>query len=133
MLVPNSELISGQVTNWMLKDSRGRLIVPIGVAYGTDAEKVKSILLDIAYNHDQIIKNSPILSDPYVLFKAFADSSLNFELRCFLVNVDTRLRVLSDINFEINRVFNEHKIEIPFPQRDVNIKQTAFLPKDEKS
>jgi len=131
VLVPNSELISGQVTNWMLKDSRGRLIVPVGVAYGTDAEKVKNILLGIAYNHEQVIKNSPILSDPYVLFRQFADSSLNFELRCFLINVDTRLRVLSDINFEINRLFNEHNIDIPFPQRDLNIKQSAFLTKDQ--
>lgn len=133
VLVPNSEFISGQVTNWMLKDSRGRLVVPVGVAYGTDAEKVKNLLLGIAYNHDQIIKNSPILSDPYVLFKEFADSSLNFELRCFLVDVDTRLRVLSDINFEINRLFIEHKIEIPFPQRDLNIKHGTLFPKDEDS
>ncbi len=133
VLVPNSELISGQVTNWMLKDSRGRLIVPVGVAYGTDAEKVKNLLLGIAYNHDQIIKNSPILSDPYVLFREFADSSLNFELRCFLVNVDTRLRVLSDLNFEINRLFNEHNIEIPFPQRDLNIKHSTFLDKTDDS
>lgn len=127
VLVPNSELISGQVTNWMLKDSRGRLVVPVGVAYGTDAEKVKTILEGIAYSHDQVIKNSPILPDPYVLFREFADSSLNFELRCFLINVDTRLRVLSDINFEINRLFNQHNIEIPFPQRDLNIKH-AELP-----
>ncbi len=126
VLVPNSELISGQVTNWMLKDSRGRLIVPVGVAYGTDAEKVKAILLDIACNHDQVIKNSPILSDPFVLFKEFAESSLNFELRCFLINVDTRLSILSDINFEINRLFKQHQIEIPFPQRDLNIKHSTF-------
>ncbi|MBL7003000.1 MAG: mechanosensitive ion channel family protein [Gammaproteobacteria bacterium] len=126
VLVPNSELISGQVTNWMLKDNRGRLIVPIGVAYGTNAEKVEAILLGIAEANPEVIKNSPILSDPYVLFKAFADSSLNFELRCFLVNVDIRMRVLSDINFEINKQFSLHNIEIPFPQRDINIKHAPL-------
>ncbi len=133
VLVPNSELISEQVTNWMLKDSRGRLIVPVGVAYGTDAAKVKAILLGIAEEHDQVIKNSPILSNPFVLFRTFGDSSLNFELRCFLINVDSRLGVLSDINFEINRLFLEHEIEIPFPQRDLNIKNLdVFNPKSIK-
>lgn len=122
VMVPNSELISGQVTNWMLRDSRGRLIVPIGVAYGTDPQMVRSILLGIANAHDQVIRNSPILSNPYVLFREFADSSLNFELRCFLINVDSRMEVLSDINFEIDRLFKANNIEIPFPQQDIHIK-----------
>jgi len=121
VIVPNSELISSQVTNWMLQDSRGRLIVPVGVAYGTDPEQVKEVLLNIAHNHEMVICNSPILSKPWVIFREFGDSALNFELRCFISEIDYRMNVLSDINFAINQAFKEAGIEIPFPQRDVHL------------
>ena len=121
VIVPNSELISGQVVNMMLRDSIGRIIVPVGVAYGTDPEKVRQILLDIAYQHPDVISQSPILNKPAVLFRAFGDSSLNFELRSFIKIVDDRLRVISDINFAIDRAFREEGIEIPFPQRVVHM------------
>jgi potassium-dependent mechanosensitive channel len=128
VIVPNSELISGQVTNWMFRDSLGRVVLPVGVAYGTDTELVKSILLDIAYQHPSVITKSPILSKPWVLFRTFGDSSLNFELRCYIREVDNRLTVMSDMNFEIDRAFREAGIEIPFPQRDVHL----ISGKDEK-
>lgn len=128
VIVPNSELISGQVTNWMFRDSIGRVIVPIGVAYGTDTELVKSLLLDIAFQHPAVITKSPILPVPYVLFRAFGDSSLNFELRCYIREVDSRLSVISDMNFEIEKAFRHAGIEIPFPQRDVHL----ITNKDEK-
>lgn len=121
VIVPNSELISGQVTNWMFRDSLGRVVLPVGVAYGTDTEQVKSILIDIADQHPSVITKSPILPKPRVLFRTFGDSSLNFELRCYIREVDSRLTVMSDINFEIDRTFREAGIEIPFPQRDVHI------------
>ena len=121
VIVPNSEFISGQVTNWMFRDSIGRVVLPIGVAYGTDTQKVKSILLDIAYQHPAVITKSPILSKPWVLFRSFGDSSLNFELRFYIREVDERLDVMSDMNFEIDRIFRESGIEIPFPQRDLHI------------
>jgi len=121
VMVPNSELISSQVTNWMFRDSIGRIVVPIGVAYGTDPEKVKEILLDIAYQHDSVISQSPILAKPWVLFKEFGDSSLNFELRCFIKVADDRLRIISDINFELEKILRKENIEIPFPQRDVHL------------
>ncbi len=121
VMVPNSELISSQVTNWMFRDSIGRVIVPIGVAYGTDPEKVREILLDIAYKHEAVITKSPILKKPWVLFRQFGDSSLNFELRCFIKIADDRLNVTSDINFEIEKAFRKANIVIPFPQRDVHL------------
>ncbi len=121
IMVPNSELISSQVTNWMFRDSIGRIIVPIGVAYGTNPERVKEILLDIAYQHDSIITKSPILAKPWVFFKEFGDSSLNFELRCFIKIADDRKVVTSDINFELEKAFRKAGIEIPFPQRDVHL------------
>jgi potassium-dependent mechanosensitive channel len=120
VIVPNSELISGQVTNWMLHDARGRIRVPIGVAYGSDTKKVQDILLAIAAEHPTII-NDGSMTPPKVLFINFGDSSLNFELRAFIRNIDERLQVASDINFKIDSAFREAGIEIPFPQRDVHL------------
>lgn len=120
VIVPNSELISGQVTNWMLHDSRGRVRVPVGVAYGSDTHKVQEILLGIAEAHPSIITDGSV-TQPKVLFMSFGDSSLNFELRAFIRNIDERLQVVSDINFAIDAAFREAGIEIPFPQRDVHL------------
>jgi small-conductance mechanosensitive channel len=122
VIVPNSDLVSNQVTNWMLHEPRGRVKVPVSVAYGSDTEKVKEILLDIANNHPSVIKDSPQVPNPMVLFLAFGDSSLNFELRCYIDQIDYRLRVLSEMNFAIDKAFREHGIEIPFPQRDLHIR-----------
>lgn len=127
VIVPNSELISGQVTNWMLYDSRGRVRVPIGVAYGSDTKKVQEILLRIAAEHQTVITDGS-MTPPKVLFVSFGDSSLNFELRAFIRNIDERLQVVSDINFAIDAAFREEGIEIPFPQRDIHLYNTA--PKD---
>jgi len=69
-----------------------------------------------------VIKGNPQLSDPYVLLLGFADSSLNFELRAIIRNVDQRLQVISDMNRAIDAAFREQGIEIPFPQRDVNVR-----------
>ncbi|NOX43057.1 MAG: mechanosensitive ion channel family protein [Gammaproteobacteria bacterium] len=121
VIVPNSDLISNQVTNWMLYDNSGRIRVPIGVAYGSDTEKVKQILLDIASSHEKVVKNNPDRKIR-VLFMSFGDSSLNFELRCHIANIDESLSTKSDINFAIDKAFRENNIEIPFPQRDVYIK-----------
>lgn len=120
VIVPNSELISGQVTNWMLHDARGRIRVPIGVAYGSDTKKVQEILLAIANEHPNVITNGS-MTPPKVLFMNFGDSSLNFELRAFIRNIDERLQVVSDINFAVDAAFREEGIEIPFPQRDVHL------------
>jgi len=121
VIVPNSELISNQVTNWMLSSKKGRAIVPVGVAYGSDIEQVKEILLKIAEENDQLIQGVSQWA-PRVLFRAFGASSLDFELRVFLKEVSGRLGVISDLNFAIDKAFREANIEIPFPQRDVHVK-----------
>lgn len=135
VIVPNSELISSQVTNWMLHDTRGRAKIPVGVAYGTNTQLVKEVLLAVAHDHPEVIKDgsSP---EPNVLFLGFGDSSLNFELRCHISNIDNRLQCVSDMNFAIDAAFREHGIEIPFPQRDVHIrdgqnKSGPELPEDQ--
>lgn len=126
VIVPNSELISGQVTNWMFSDRKGRVKIPIGVAYDSDAELVKKLLLEVAYAHPEVITTGDNL-EPQVLFMEFGESSLNFELRCFIHEIDKRLICRSDLNFAIDKSFREHKIVIPFPQRDVNLKG-EFMP-----
>lgn len=131
VIVPNSELISNQVTNWMLYDTRGRIRVPVGVAYGSDTQMVKDILLGLVQDHEKIITDIPNLQ-PKVLFLSFGDSALNFELRCFIRNIDTKLDVISDLNFAIDAAFREHGIQIPFPQRDLHLKLPSAKPsKDE--
>ena len=121
VIVPNSELISAQVTNWMLTDTYGRACVPVGVAYGSDTDKVRNILLEIANKHPQVISDPLSPLKPKVLFMSFGDSALNMELRVFIHNIDSRLGVVSDINFAIDAAFRRENISIPFPQRDLHI------------
>jgi len=125
VIVPNSELISGQVTNWMLSDPWGRVRVPVGVAYGSDTARVMEILLDVANKHPLVITNYPGVGQPRALFRAFGDSSLDFELRCFIRDVDKRLATISDLNLAIDAAFREAGIEIPFPQRDLHFRNGA--------
>ena len=116
VIIPNSEFISTAVTNWTHKDHYGRVEVPVGVAYGSDVEKVKAILLACAGRHERVL-TSP---EPYVLFMDFGASSLAFELRCFTNDVSYRVIIASDLRFEIERQFREQGVEIPFPQRVVH-------------
>ena len=122
VIVPNSELISGQVTNWMLSDPWGRVRVPVGVAYGSDTAKVMQILVEVANKHPQVMNNYPGVPDPRALFLGFGDSSLDFELRCVIRDVDRRLQTKSDLNLAIDAAFREAGIEIPFPQRDLHFR-----------
>ncbi|MCG6938503.1 MAG: mechanosensitive ion channel [Gammaproteobacteria bacterium] len=121
VIVPNSELISNQVTNWVLSSRSGRAVIPVGVAYGTDTQKVRDILMKIA-NENENVSKSELFPAPVVLFRAFGESSLDFELRVFLREINKRLAVISELNFAIDRAFREEGIEIPFPQRDLHIK-----------
>ena len=121
VIVPNSELISNQVTNMMLQDVRGRVRLAVGVAYGSKTELVKELLLKVAYDHPEVITNGSA-PFPVVRFQAFGESSLDFELFCHLRDVDKRIDVRSDMHFAIDREFRANGVEIPFPQRDIHIK-----------
>ena len=120
MIVPNSDLITQRVENMTLSDREFRVVIPIGVAYGTDAKFVKQVLLDIAHGFTEILKNP----EPQALFVGFGDSALNFELLVWIGDVNMRRDMISEINFKIDEEFRKHKIEIPFPQREVHIKST---------
>lgn len=120
VLVPNSELISGRVTNWVLRDTYGRLRVVVGVAYGSDVDKVKEILEAVAQEHPEVITDGRA-PGPRALFMGFGDSSLDFELRVRIDRIDRRFSVQSDINFAIDQAFRAENITIPFPQRDLHL------------
>jgi potassium efflux system protein len=120
VLVPNSELVSGRVTNWVLRDAHGRLQVRVGVAYGSDIEKVKDILESVSREHSEVITDGRAPA-PRALFMAFGDSSLDFELRVRVQRIERRFSVKSDLNFAIDAAFRDAGIVIPFPQRDLHI------------
>lgn len=117
IIVPNSTLITDPVTNWTHGNKLGRIAIAIGVGYDSDPEEVKAILLKCAN------ENSRVLSIPQasVFFMDFGASSLDFQLRCFLSDINYCLTVQSELRFEILKALREANIEIPFPQRDVHL------------
>ncbi len=125
VIVPNSDLISNQVKNWMLSNSWGRIVVKVGVAYGSDVELVEEILYSEAMKHPLVMSKDRRVKPPQVLFREFGDSALNFELRCYISDIQERLVVTSDLNFAIDKAFREAGIEIPFPQRDLHLRSIA--------
>jgi small-conductance mechanosensitive channel len=118
MIVPNSDLITNRVTNWTLTDRQARSVIPVGVAYGSDIALVMQTLQACALAHPGVL-HSP---EPQVLFRRFGDSSLDFELRAWVADVDSRLQVASDLHQDIDRRFRQAGIEIPFPQRDLHVR-----------
>ncbi len=108
VILPNSDLVTGAVKNWTHSNKHGRVIVPIAVSYGSDPQKVREILLAIAAERTEFLKQPA----PNVLFTKFGENSLNFELRGIVADVNQRLSMVSDINFEIFRRFGEAGIVI---------------------
>lgn len=124
IIVPNAEFTTGRVTNWTANDRRVRFSFPVGVAYGSDPEQVRTLLLAIAGQHADVLRD-PV---PEVLLSSFGDNSINFELRVWtIIQVQTPGRLKSDLYFEIVRQFAVKGISIPFPQRDVYIKELPEL------
>jgi small-conductance mechanosensitive channel len=120
VIIPNDDLISGRVVNFTLSARHQRVILPIGVAYGSDPEQVLSILRKVAAAHDKVFEKPESLA----LFRGFGDSSLDFELRVFMDPGDV-LDVPSELNVAINAALKEAGIEIPFPQRDLHLRSVA--------
>ena len=118
VIVPNADLIAGNVINWTLSDRMRRLDIKVGVAYGTDPTAVRNMLLEIG-KENEVVATNP---EPAALFDGFGDSSLNFTLRVWIPEAGDWPQISSDLNEAINASLKEAGIEIPFPQRTLHIK-----------
>ena len=118
VVVPNKELITGRITNWTLSDQLNRIVLTVGIAYGSDTRRARDVLSDILKHHTCILDDP----EPLITFEQFGDSTLNFVIRAILSDMNERLNTIHDLHMQINDRFAEEHIEIAFPQRDLHIR-----------
>ncbi|HXG94715.1 MAG TPA: mechanosensitive ion channel domain-containing protein [Blastocatellia bacterium] len=121
VIVPNSELVRNKIINWSYCN-RVRIRVPVGVAYGSDVQKVTDALIEAGRSVEKVLEDPA----PKVYLKEFGDSSINFELLVWIALPHNHAQIRSDINYQIERVFRRERIEIPFPQRDLRLRSGTF-------
>jgi len=121
LIVPNKQFITGPVVNWSLSDTLLRVVLPVGVAYGTDTGLAERLLLETAAANPRVLAEPR----PRVFFLAFGDSALRFELRAYVRNVDDTLHARHELHVAINDAFRRAGIEIAFPQQDIHIRSMA--------
>ena len=118
MIIPNKDLITGTVLNWTLTDTIQRVFIQVGVAYGSDTDKATEVLYNLVKSHPNVMTEPP----PMVTFAGFGDSTLNFEVRCFLPTAAIKLATTHELHLAIDKAFREAHIEIAFPQCDLHIR-----------
>ena len=117
-IVPNKEFITGKLFNWTRTDDVIRLVLKLGVAYGSDTELARKLLLETVHQHPDILQTPP----PSVWFDEFGDSSLNFTVRAMVKTYQKKLEVEHELHMTIDQKFRDAEIEISFPQRDLHIR-----------
>ncbi len=117
LLVPNKEFITGRLLNWSLSDQITRVMVTVGVAYGTDIDKAHALMREAAEEHEHVLADPK----PILTFEGFGDNSLTLILRAFIDDIDYRITTISDLHKAINRKFKQAGIVIAFPQRDLHL------------
>ena len=117
LLVPNKNFITQELLNWSLSDQTTRILIRVGIAYGSDVQRAMLIMEEAATDHDRVLTDPA----PFVVFEEFGDNALVLSLRCYIDDLDHRLRITSELNETINGRMNEAGIEIAFPQRDVHL------------
>ena len=118
LLVPNKEFVTGQLINWTLSDAVLRLSIPVGIAYGSDTSRAIQVLEQVARESRRVLRDPR----PQVLFIAFGDSSLSFELRVFVRSVEQLFTTRHELHMSVDKAFREAGIEIAFPQRDLHVR-----------
>lgn len=118
ILIPNENLISQEVTNWTLSNSTTRVVIHVGIAYGSDTDGAREVMLGVLRDNARILETPP----PQVFFLGFGDSSLDFQVRFFLRTFEERFPVSHQVHTDINKALAREGFEIPFPQRDLNIR-----------
>ena len=122
IMIPNEDFITNRVTNWTFRNTRGRIEINVGVAYGSDLDLVKEIMLESARNHPRCSLNP----GPVCYLVEFGESSVNFTLYFWVEDIVAgRMEPRSDVLFAIWHTFKERNIEIPFPQRDIHMKDSG--------
>jgi small-conductance mechanosensitive channel len=122
IIVPNSRLVSQRLINWSYGDPRARIAIPVGVAYDTNVELVTNTLLKAAEDVDNVLKDPP----PKVQFLKFGDWSLDFRLLVWTNRPRLHTQIRSDINYRIEKLFRDARIEIPFPQTELRLREGAL-------
>lgn len=123
LLVPNKEFVTGRLLNWSLSDPVTRILLVVGVAYGSDVERASAIMTRIAEANEHVLDDPP----PVVTFDTFGDNALTLTLRAFVDSVDVRIGAISALNRAINQAFADAGINIAFPQRDLHLDTTRPL------
>jgi potassium-dependent mechanosensitive channel len=118
LIVPNKEFITGRVLNWTLSDQMNRVVVNVGIAYGSDIERARELLLEVAAQNPYVLKDP----GPMATLEGFGDSTLNLVLRCYLPSLDNRMSVVHDLHTKIHDVFRDEGIDIAFPQLDLHVR-----------
>jgi small-conductance mechanosensitive channel len=125
VIVPNADLITQQVTNYMFRDRNSRVTCSVCVAYGSDVDLVKKLLFDVAEKHGDVVHEAP--NEPTVLFSSFGENGLHFNLWCVIHDVNKKYRVISELNFAIDAEFRKHNVVMAFPQTDIHIKDYTVV------
>ncbi len=118
LIIPNKEFITGRVVNWTLSDSVIRVIVPVGIAYGSDTKLARKVMTSVVTNNSNVVSEPA----PRIVFVGFGDSSLNFEVRAFVGTIDHYIPTIDELHFTIDQEFRKAGIEIAFPQRDIHVR-----------
>jgi potassium efflux system protein len=121
LIVPNKTFITSQLINWSLTDAITRVVIPVGIAYGSNVEEAHQLMLDT-------VKSTPLVlaePEPSVLFVGFGENSLNFSIRIFVSELSHRLQATHNIHLRLEKVFREHDIHIPSPQREIHIRSVS--------
>jgi len=123
LLVPNKEFVTGRLLNWTLTDPITRIVIPVGIAYGSDVARAIRLIQQVADEHERVLEEPSSI----VTFDSFDDNSLTIVLRCFIGSMDYWRQTTSELHLGINQKFEEAGIVIAFPQRDLHLKTSTPL------